>query len=79
MATTEDFLGFQVEALEMIAAGRPLLTILDAIARHAESQSEGFAPPLNRNYPRCITAPSTAFRFIPTSDLVAWLRIRKRR
>jgi signal transduction histidine kinase len=40
MSTTEELLRFQARILEMIATGRPLLSILDAIARYVESQAE---------------------------------------
>lgn len=40
MSTNENQLRFQATVLEMIATGRPLLSILDAIARYVESQAE---------------------------------------
>ena len=40
MSTIENILRFQATALEMIATGQPLVSVLDAISRYVEQQAE---------------------------------------
>jgi PAS domain S-box-containing protein len=67
MSTVENILRFQATALEMIATGRPLVSVLDAISRYVEQQAEDIRCSITiidaEHRIRPASAPSLPFKY----------------